>query len=72
MKNKHLANVFRAVGESGKDGFYRGWVADNVVSVMETMGGLMTHKDLESHYNTFPEPIYVEYKGDGVCCNFTF
>jgi len=63
MKNKNLARTFRALAEHGKAGFYEGRVAEEIVRVLESMGGVMTLEDLKNHYNTFPEPITTNYKG---------
>ena len=58
-KNPNLARTFREVAEHGKDGFYKGRVAQELVSVLQGMGGVMTEEDLASHFTTFPEPIKV-------------
>ena len=63
MKNVNLANTFREVAEHGKAGFYEGRIAEEIVKVLEPMGGVMAVEDLKNHYNTFPEPITTNYKG---------
>ncbi|RLI02030.1 gamma-glutamyltransferase [Candidatus Bathyarchaeota archaeon] len=63
MKNKNLAHTFHEVAEHGKAGFYEGRIAEEIVKVLEPMGGVMTVDDLKNHYNTFPEPITTNYKG---------
>ena len=64
FKNPNLAKVFEAVAAEGKDGFYKGWVADAIVDLAEEHGGVLSHKDLEDHTSTFVEPISIEYKGN--------
>lgn len=64
MKNPNLASTFRELVEHGKDGFYRGRVADAIVKLVQSKGGLMTHADLESHTSTFVEPISYTYAGE--------
>jgi len=63
MKNVNLARTFREVAEHGKAGFYEGRIAEEIVKVLEPMGGVMTVDDLKNHYSTFPEPITTNYKG---------
>ncbi len=63
MKIPTLANTFRELAEHGKQGFYRGRVATAIIALLESMGGVMTLEDLENHYNTYDEPISVNYKG---------
>jgi gamma-glutamyltranspeptidase / glutathione hydrolase len=62
MKNVNLARTFREVAEHGKAGFYEGRIAEEIVKVLEPMGGVMSLDDLKNHYNTFPEPITTNYK----------
>ena len=63
MKNVNLARTFREVAEHGKAGFYESRIAEEIVRVLEPMGGVMTVDDLKNHYSTFPEPITTNYKG---------
>ncbi len=63
MKNVNLARTFREVAEHGKAGFYEGRIAEEIVRVLEPMGGVMSVDDLKNHYSTFPEPVSTNYKG---------
>ena len=63
FKNPGLANTLEAVAENGKDGFYKGWVADAIVDLITEHDGVLSHKDLEEHTSTFVHPINIEYKG---------
>ena len=58
-----LANVLTSVGRHGKDGFYKGWVAEAMVAAVSEAGGVLSMQDLESHFSTFEDPISIEYKG---------
>jgi gamma-glutamyltranspeptidase/glutathione hydrolase len=66
MRNPTLARTFRTLAEYGKPGFYEGRIAEAIVGLLGSMGGVMTVDDLESHRTTFPEPISVDYKGTEV------
>ena len=51
------------MAEHGKDGYYKGRIAKEIVKVLADMGGVMTEEDLASHYTTFPTPIMTNYRG---------
>ena len=63
MKNVNLARTFREVVEHGKAGFYEGRIAEELVKVLEDLGGVMSLDDIKNHYSTFPKPITTNYKG---------
>src|SRR5271157_2333219 len=63
VRNPLLAAVFREVAEHGKVGFYEGRVADAIVSVLHTAGGVLTIDDLAQHASTFEDPISTNYRG---------
>ena len=48
--NKNLAATFREVAANGKDGYYKGRIAKEIVKVLGDMGGVMTEEDLANHY----------------------
>ncbi|KAF5385415.1 hypothetical protein D9757_005383 [Collybiopsis confluens] len=61
MKFPSLAKTFRELAEKGKDGFYRGWVAEAIVELIKSKGGVMELEDLAKHTTSFVEPIYYNY-----------
>ena len=42
----NLAKTFRSVAEHGKDGFYKGRVAEAIVELIKSKGGVMELEDL--------------------------
>ncbi|RDW24313.1 nucleophile aminohydrolase [Yarrowia lipolytica] len=62
FKNPGLAAVLREIGAKGRDGFYKGWVADSILEILQKRGSLMTREDLENHTSSFVEPIAIEIK----------
>ncbi|MFC3052801.1 gamma-glutamyltransferase [Kordiimonas pumila] len=52
-----LAETLKTIAQKGSDGFYKGAVADKIVTTMETGGGLITHEDLENYEVRFREPV---------------
>lgn len=53
----NLAKTFRALAEQGKDGFYKGRVAEAIVELIQSKGGVMELSDLAKHETSFVEPI---------------
>ena len=47
MRNPNIARVLREIAEKGKEGFYKGWVAERIIQVIQQKGGVLTHEDLE-------------------------
>jgi gamma-glutamyltranspeptidase/glutathione hydrolase len=60
---KDLANVLKLIRDKGRDGFYRGKVADMIVAEMKRGGGLITHRDLENYQAVIREPVIGSYRG---------
>lgn len=68
MQLPNMAKTFRAVAENGKDGFYRGRIAQAIVDVCKERGGLMELDDLAYHADVGSEeitPIEYEYGASG-------
>ncbi|MCE7735129.1 MAG: gamma-glutamyltransferase, partial [Candidatus Heimdallarchaeota archaeon] len=63
MKNQTLADTFETLGKYGKSGYYEGKIAESIVEIITSKGGVMTLDDLKSHKSTFEDPISVNYKG---------
>lgn len=64
MEFPNLAKTFRAVAEQGKDGFYKGRIAEAIVELVQSKGGVMELDDLAKHETSFVEPIKYTYAGD--------
>jgi gamma-glutamyltranspeptidase/glutathione hydrolase len=63
MKNPTLARTFEEIVDHGKDGFYKGRVAEEIVSLIRSRGGYLALEDLERHKSEWVNPISVDYKG---------
>jgi gamma-glutamyltranspeptidase/glutathione hydrolase len=62
-----LAETYRMIAADGPDAFYRGPIADKIVSFMSDNGGLITAEDLTSFTPTWLDPVDVDYRGFRVC-----
>lgn len=64
MKFPDLARTFRSVADQGKDGFYKGRIAEAIVELIQSKGGVMELDDLSTHETSFVEPISYTYGGE--------
>ena len=60
-----LAQSFREIATHGKDGFYKGRIAEEIVKVVKNKGGVMELEDLAKHKTDFVDPIRYTYR-DGI------
>lgn len=58
-----LAETFRSVARDGLKGFYEGRIAEEIVNLIQSLGGEMTLDDLKGHKTDIVEPITINYKG---------
>ncbi|RSH84019.1 hypothetical protein EHS25_005264 [Saitozyma podzolica] len=65
FNNPALAETFRTVGKEGKDGFYKGRIAQAIVDAMGARGGVMTLEDLAEHESEFVAPISYTFGKEG-------
>ncbi|KAI7863561.1 nucleophile aminohydrolase [Spinellus fusiger] len=56
-----LAETFKTLAEQGYDGFYKGRIAESIVSAVQSRGGLLSLEDLASHTSELVEPISIDY-----------
>jgi gamma-glutamyltranspeptidase/glutathione hydrolase len=63
---KKLAKTLEAIRDSGKDGFYDGWVAKKIISFMEQNDGLISHEDLKKYRAIERDPVIGDYRGNKV------
>ena len=64
MTFPNLAKTLRTVAEKGKDGFYKGRIAQAIVDLVQAQGGVMEMEDLAKHATDFVEPISYTYGGE--------
>ncbi|MFQ6007355.1 MAG: gamma-glutamyltransferase [Candidatus Zixiibacteriota bacterium] len=58
---KDLAYTLFLIAGQGRDGFYKGEIADKVVACMQKHGGLITKSDLESYIPIWRDPIHFTF-----------
>lgn len=60
---KDLANTLKLIAENGRVGFYKGEIADKIISQIQSLGGIITQKDLESYLPVERKPLISFYRG---------
>lgn len=68
MKNPTLSKTFRTIAEEGKRGFYTGRIAEELVKVVQDLGGHLELDDLKHHLEAGREPvdpISIKFTGHG-------
>jgi gamma-glutamyltranspeptidase/glutathione hydrolase len=63
FRQPNLARTLRLLAEGGRDAFYRGEIARQIVACSEREGGLFTAEDFARHRSTWDEPLRVTYRG---------
>jgi len=62
IRQPQLADTLRAIAERGPEVFYRGWMAEAIVSLIRQEGGVMSLDDLESYRALWREPLIGTYR----------
>jgi len=63
IKQKDLAVTLKLLARDGFDGFYKGDVAERLVSGVQKAGGIWTQQDLATYAVKEREPVTIDYKG---------
>lgn len=63
LKQPELANTLKQIAASGREGFYNGDVAENLVNAVNKAGGIWTQQDLDSYQVIEREPVKGDYHG---------
>lgn len=62
IKYPELANTLKKILDNGKDGFYKGEVAQKLAAFVQEKGGFMTEEDLARYEAKWRDPIVFNYK----------
>ena len=61
--NPDVAKSLRLIAEQGRDAFYKGEIAQALVSTSTALGGTMDLQDLADFSAEWVEPISTDYRG---------
>lgn len=62
-KQPELANTLEAIARDGRDAFYTGEIAQDMVDYLQSKGGLHTMEDFASTEGTWVDPISTDFRG---------
>jgi gamma-glutamyltranspeptidase/glutathione hydrolase len=63
MKFPALAKTLKKIAKDGRDGFYQGEIAKDMVAELNAIGGLHTLGDFAAQSSSYIEPISLRYRG---------
>jgi gamma-glutamyltranspeptidase/glutathione hydrolase len=63
IRNPGLSKALRIIQKKGRDGFYKGEIADAIVAKERANGGVMTLADLSEFQSEWVEPVSTNYHG---------
>lgn len=63
LVQKELAASLEEIAKKGRDGFYRGEMAERICAALEAEGGLMGEEDLQGSFAEWLEPLSTTYRG---------
>jgi gamma-glutamyltranspeptidase / glutathione hydrolase len=63
LRQPELAETLRAIAKNGRDAFYKGEIAEDMVETLRGIGGLHTMEDFAEHTTETTSPIGTMYKG---------
>ncbi len=66
IRQPELGKTLRAIAKDGRDAFYKGAIAQDMVETLRGIGGLHTLDDFEGHTTETTSPIGTIYKGHDV------
>jgi gamma-glutamyltranspeptidase / glutathione hydrolase len=67
FRNTGLADALTLVAKKGRDGFYKGPVAEDMVAYLRNLGGSHTLDDFAQAAGEYVEPVRTSYRGMDVC-----
>src|SRR5205807_6480923 len=63
IRNPALARTLRRIGRDGREAFYEGAVARDIVNRLKELGGLHEEADFAAQRSSWVEPIHASYRG---------
>src|SRR6202049_4653387 len=63
IRQPELGQTLRAIAKNGRDAFYKGAIAEDMVETLRGIGGLHTLDDFANHTTETTSPIGTTYKG---------
>ena len=68
LKNADLAHTMELLAQKGRDGFYRGEVAEKIVAASQQGGGVLALADFAAYEARVVEPVAMDFHGYRLLC----
>lgn len=62
-RQPELANTLARISEEGRNAFYKGEIAEDIVSFLQSLGGLHTMEDFANAKGEYVKPISTNFRG---------
>ena len=62
-KQKQLSETLENIAKNGRNGFYEGYVAKDIITKIKKLGGQLSLEDLANFEAEYVDPIYIDYNG---------
>ena len=63
FRNPNLARSYELIAEQGRDGFYKGAIAERIVTWGQENGAVLTMQDFAEHSSKWVDPVSTNYRG---------
>lgn len=63
FRNPALASAYEAIARGGRDAFYKGPIARDVVAFSRANGGFFSEEDFARHRSDWVDPVSTDYRG---------
>jgi gamma-glutamyltranspeptidase/glutathione hydrolase len=63
FRNPALARAYELLAEKGRDAYYRGPIAESIVSLSQREGGVFSLQDFAEHRSEWVDPVSTDYRG---------
>ncbi len=67
FRHPALARTLEEIARHGRDGFYKGWVAEDMVASLRALGATHAADDFSAHTGNWVTPVRGTYRGVEVC-----
>lgn len=67
FRHPALARTLEEIARHGRDGFYKGWVAEDMVASLRALGATHVAEDFSAHTGNWVTPVRSTYRGVEVC-----
>ena len=68
LKNEDLAHTMELLAQNGRDGFYRGEIAERMVAASKQGGGVFALADFAHYEARITEPLAMDFRGYHLVC----